>query len=95
VIQTLEFPGSLNSLNILGFFNNANTGFRSSRVTADIAKLLLGYVAALLTKANSLTNLSQNLSELGGLLFVCLEQIKSNPLRGFRSNSRQSSKLIN
>jgi hypothetical protein len=62
VIQTLEFSGSLNSLNILGFFNNANAGFRSSWVTADIAKLLLGYVAALLTKANSLANLIQNLS---------------------------------
>jgi hypothetical protein len=95
VIQTLEFPGSLNCLNILRLFNNANAGFGSSRVTADIAKFLLSYVATLLTKANSLANLGQNLSQLGGLLFISLQEIKSNPLRGFRSNARQSSKLIN
>src|SRR5450432_3476429 len=95
VVAPAEFPGLLDSDDVLRLLDHANHAQIAPRIAADPALGLLGHVAADRAEPHLVLHLEQDLSQPADVGCIGREQVERDPLRALRPDVGQLAQLIN
>jgi hypothetical protein len=94
MVESPEFTGAFNCLDVFRLLDDTDEVLVAARVAADVAADFFGDVEADLAEANSFLYLEQNLREFLGLFIICLQQVERNALGRFWANTRKPAQFV-